>query len=238
MIKVILWDIDGTLLNFEKSENYAMKKCFELLDLGECTDEMIGRYAKINRTYWERLEKGEITKTEVLVGRFKEFFASEGLDVTKAEAFNAQYQLCLGDKAFFYDDGYKLVKSLQGNVKQYVVTNGTQIAQKRKLERSGLGELMDGVFISDEIGFEKPNIKFFEPIFEELKDYQKDEIMIVGDSLTSDITGGNNAEILCCWYNPKKQENSTSLHIDYEIQNLWQIENILQGTVRKFVNFC
>lgn len=238
MIKVILWDIDGTLLNFEKSENYAMKKCFSLLELGECTDEMISRYAKINRKYWEALERGELTKPEVLIGRFQEFFATEGLDTNKAEAFNAEYQLCLGDKAFFYDDGYKLVKELQGKVKQYVVTNGTQVAQKRKLERSGLGPLMDGVFISDEIGFEKPNIHFFNHVFEKIGAYEKDEIMIVGDSLTSDITGGNNAGILCCWYNPKKQENTTSLHIDYEIQNLWQIENILQGTVRKFVNFC
>lgn len=238
MIKVILWDIDGTLMNFDKAENYAMKKCFELLALGECTDEMIKRYTPINRKYWERLERGEITKSEVLVERFQEFFASEGLDVSKAEAFNEQYQLRLGDKIFFCDDGDKLVNELKGSVKQYVVTNGTQVAQNRKLERSGLIEWMDGIFISDVIGAEKPDIRFFDKVFEEIGEYSKDEIMIVGDSLTSDMQGGNHVGIQCCWYNPKKIENKTSLHIDYEIQNLWQIENILKGTVRKFVNFC
>lgn len=238
MIKAILWDIDGTLLNFEMSEKYAIKKCFEIFDMGECTDEMIARYSGINRKYWERLEKGEITKQEVLVGRYREFFASEGLDVSKAEAFNAEYQVRLGDKAFFCDDCFSLIKRLCGTVKQYAVTNGTKTAQERKLKISGIGELLDGVFISDEIGFEKPNIKFFEHVFQNMEPYKKDEIMIVGDSLTSDITGGNNAGIICCWYNPKKQDNPTNLHIDYEIHNLWQIENILNGTVRKFVNFC
>ena len=77
MIKVILWDIDGTLLNFEMSEKYAIRKCFALFELGECTDEMHAVYSQINRKYWEKLEKGELTKPEVLVGRFREFFETQ-----------------------------------------------------------------------------------------------------------------------------------------------------------------
>lgn len=227
MIKVLLWDVDGTLLNFEKSEKHAIRTCFSLFGLGECTDEMIARYSEINQSYWKRLEKGELSKPEVLLGRFREFFALEGIHTDQVESFNGEYQLRLGDTIFFNDNGYELVKELKGRIKQYAVTNGTQIAQKRKLKKSGLSQLLDGAFISDEIGVEKPGIGFFDKVFKQIGSYEKDEILIVGDSLTSDIRGGNNAGILCCWYNPSGQERNTSLRIDYEVENLEQIRNIL-----------
>ena len=88
MIKAILWDIDGTLLNFEEAEKNAIRACFASHGLGECTDEMLKRYSTINRKYWEALEKGELTKPQVLVGRFREFFETEGLPVEKAESVN------------------------------------------------------------------------------------------------------------------------------------------------------
>lgn len=227
MIKVILWDIDGTLLNFEAAENYAIRKCFEIFDMGNCTDEMIVRYSVINKKYWERLERGEISKTEVLVGRYREFFEKEGLPVENAEAFNTEYQIRLGDTAFFYDNAYELVKKLKAQVKQYAVTNGTLVAQERKLKKSGLDKLLDGVFISDVLGVEKPNIGFFDKVFAEIGAYEKDEVLIVGDSLTSDIQGGNNAGIRCCWYNPKQSADAGNRRIDYEIRDLWEVEKII-----------
>lgn len=227
MIKVILWDIDGTLLNFQKAEYYAIKKCFSVFHLGECTDEMIARYSSINRSYWERLESGEITKAEVLRGRFEEFFAGEQICFDDIEAFNSEYQVSLGDHVFFSDNGYELVRELKTKVKQYAVTNGTYAAQKRKLEKSGLEELFDGVFISDLIGVDKPNIEFFDYVQQNIGVYEKDEIMIVGDSLTSDMQGGNNAGILCCWYNPTQKETPQNLKIDFIISNLGQVREIL-----------
>lgn len=225
-IKVILWDIDGTLLNFEEAEKYAIRACFAQLRLGECTNTMLADYSVINRRYWQRLERGELTKPQVLEGRFSEFFAKYGLDTTCAPAFNAQYQISLGDTFCFHDHGLETVRALRGNVKQYAVTNGTKVAQKRKLENSGLAELLDGVFISEEIGIEKPGIGFFQRIWAEIGTYAPDEVMIVGDSLTSDIQGGNNAGILCCWFNPKGTSAPDNLHIDYEIRDLAQIPGI------------
>lgn len=231
MIQVILWDIDGTLLDFGQAENYAMKKCFDILEMGVCTDEMVKRYSVINAKYWERLERNEITKQEVLVGRFREFFEAEGLSVKKAVPFNEEYQLRLGDKVFFNDNAEALVEELkQRKMIQYAVTNGTFAAQRRKLAASGLDRLLGGAFISDEIGIEKPNIGFFERVFDVLSsvgNYNKNEIMIVGDSLTSDMQGGNNAGIVCCWYNPKGNKNTKGLHIDYEIKNLNELKEIL-----------
>ena len=226
-IKVLLWDIDQTLLNFYAAEACAIRACFSIFELGECTDSMLAQYSAINNKYWKRLEKNEITKREVLEGRFFEFFSLNGIHTDIVKDFNDEYQIRLGDTVCFHDNAYEIVKALKGRFKQYGVTNGTAVAQNRKLEKSGLGALFDGVFISDEIGFEKPSRSFFDLVFRTIGDYDKEEIMIIGDSLTSDIKGGNNAGILCCWYNPSGHENNLGLRIDYEISDLNSVLNIL-----------
>lgn len=227
MIKVLLWDIDGTILNFLAAEKEAMKKCFEVCGLGVCTDEMIERYSKINKKYWEMLERGELTKPQILVGRFEEFFKSEGIITDCAAKFNKEYQVCLGDTICFHDDAYELLKSFRGTVKQYAVTNGTKVAQDKKLNLSGLREIFDDVFISEELGVEKPGIGFFEKVWDRIGRYESNEVMIIGDSLTSDMRGGNNAGILCCWYNPKKVVNDKGVRIDYEIDDLQKVREII-----------
>ena len=116
MIQTILWDVDGTLLDFLAAEEAAIRKLFVEFDMGECSDEMLTRYSKINRSYWERLERNEITKQQVLVGRFKEFFTSEGLDAGVAEEFNAKYQYALGDTIVPRDNSLEIVRKLRGKV--------------------------------------------------------------------------------------------------------------------------
>ncbi|MBQ7596210.1 MAG: YjjG family noncanonical pyrimidine nucleotidase [Clostridia bacterium] len=229
MIKVILWDIDGTILDFLASENYAVKKCFSVFRLGECTDEMVERYSRINKKYWTMLEAGKITKPDVLRMRYEDFFAGEGIDFTQIDELNKEYQVRLGDKIFFNDNAPELLKRLKNKFKQYAVTNGTSAAQERKIRVSGLDKLLDGVFISDKIGYEKPTVQFFNAVFKKIGDYKKDEIMIIGDSLTSDIQGGNNTGIKCCLYNPQRLENNTKLRIDLEITDLNEIEDKLKN---------
>lgn len=228
MISTILWDVDGTLLDFIAAEKAAIKTLFGEFNLGQCSDEMIKRYSEINKTYWQRLERGEITKQEVLVGRFKEFFKSEGIDISVVEEFNSLYQLRLGDTIIYHDDSLEIIKSLQGRGRQYVVSNGTVEAQSKKLRLSGLGELVDGIFLSEHIGVEKPNIEFFDKVLEEIKPADRSSILIVGDSLTSDIQGGNNAGIVTCWYNPLGDKAPDKYRIDYEISDLHQIYEIIE----------
>lgn len=227
MVTTLLWDMDETLLNFAAAERAAINALFQEFGFGECSDAMLERYSKINRSYWERLERKELTKPEILVGRFRDFFEAEGLDSTVAAEFNEKYQLSLGDTIVFRDDSYNIVKSLRGKVKQYVVSNGTIAAQTKKLRLSGFGELMDGVFLSEDLGVEKPDILFFKKVFEEIHPEDKSQVMIVGDSLTSDIQGGNNAGIMTCWYNPEQKPYQGDLRIDHEIRDLHEVYDLI-----------
>lgn len=233
MIDIVLWDVDGTLLDFNAAEKAAIRTMFSEFELGECTDAMIARYSEINTGFWKRLEKNELSRAEVLLGRFEEFFAEYGIDVRLAPAFNEKYQLSLGDTIVYLDDSLNIVKALKGKVKQYIVSNGTVAAQTKKLERSKLGAWMDGIFLSEKLGIEKPNAGFFEKVFSEICPSDLSKVMIVGDSLTSDIQGGINAGIKTCWYNPEKNPLPENYHVDFIISDLHELAGLLdvQGII-------
>ncbi len=225
MYRAILWDVDGTLLNFLKSESAAIKECFQVCGLGECTDEMVQTYSEINEGYWKMLERHEIEKPALFRRRFEDLFSKYGLSYDTAE-FNILYQQTLGNHIFPNDNSLELVRSLKGKIKQYAVTNGSFTAQERKLRRSGLDRLLDGIFISDVVGYEKPSPLFFDSVFDQIPE-GREEAIIVGDSLTSDILGGNKAGIACCWYDPENKPAPAELRIDYTITDLNQIKDII-----------
>ena len=227
-LKYILWDIDGTLLNFELAEEAAMKRLFDKYGFGELKPEVLDDYKKINKKYWEALERGEITKPEVLVGRFKEFFEKYGFDVEKASSFNEDYQESLGANPVFNEFARELVENSRETYKQYAVTNGTLKAQTGKLTNSGLDKLLDGAFISDVIGVEKPGVEFFEEVFKTVGSDNKEEYLIIGDSLTSDIRGGNNAGIKTCWFNPSRGANTEGVRVDFEVKSMFEIKELLE----------
>ena len=225
--KYLLWDIDGTILNFEKAEKRAIRTLFEKFNLGECTDEMLSHYIEINKKYWKLLECGEMEKERILVERFMEFFEKEGIRTDVASEFNKAYQLALGDTIVFNDDALDIIKAQKKNYQIIIVTNGTAIAQKKELERSGLDKIADNIFISELVGYEKPSIHFFERVIAEVGIDDVSQAVIIGDSLTSDIQGGVNAGIDTCWYNPKEDVNDTNLKPTYIIKNLHELCEIL-----------
>jgi len=228
--KIILWDMDGTLLNFYPAERYAITTTVEEYGLPTCTDEMLARYSKINEIHWKRMELGEITKKQVLEGRFEMFFKGEGITgFTDYAGFNARYQQNLGAKVFFHDKAYEIVADLKGKVLQYAVTNGTSAAQALKLKNSGLDNLFDGVFISDQIGTEKPGQGFCDYVEAHIPSVPKDEILIIGDSLTSDMATGNRMGVKCCWFNVdnKPAPMDCKPKLDYIISSLIEIEEFL-----------
>lgn len=225
--KYLLWDIDGTILNFEKAEKRAIRTLFEKFNLGECTDEMLSHYIEINKKYWKLLECGKMEKERILVERFEEFFLKEGIRTDVASEFNKAYQLALGDTIAFNDDALEILKAQKKNYQIIIVTNGTAIAQKKKLERSGLDKIADNIFISEEVGYEKPSIHFFERVIAKAGIDDISQAVIIGDSLTSDIQGGVNAGIDTCWYNPKEDVNDTNLKPTYIIKNLHELCEIV-----------
>lgn len=223
----ILWDLDDTLLDFPYSQRYALKKCFQGIGL-EITREQIDSYSRINDDYWKRLELGEITREELLTGRFATLFQQYGIGGVDVEAFHKAYEEALGSVFSFRDDGLSIVRRFQGKILQYVITNGISSVARSKIRISGLEKVMDGVFISEEIGYPKPRKEFFDHCLERIPEKDKSKILIVGDSLTSDIKGGVQAGIPTCWYRPEDRANDTPWKPDYEISDLHMVCSVVK----------
>lgn len=223
MYKYLLWDIDGTILDFIASEAIAIRKLFQKYNLGVCTDEMLYDYSSINDKYWQILERGEMTKPQILVGRFREFFTKYNLDVCVAPAFNEDYQVELGHCPVFMEHAKEVLAACKGKYRLIGVTNGTKIAQVGKLKTSGLDKVLDAVYISEDVGIEKPNIEYFEYVFAHEEIANKGEVLIIGDSLTSDMQGGVNYGIDTCWFNPRHKSNTKPFNVTYEVDDLLKI---------------
>lgn len=225
----ILWDLDQTLLNFDLSMDYAIRTVFERYGL-KIDDEIVARYEIINRSYWNRLELGELTKKEVTTGRFDTLFDELGIRHIDPERFNADYQVELGNVFFYMDGAKELVTKLRAEgYRQYVVTNGVNATQESKMKLSGLDRIMDGVFVSEKMGYPKPQKEYFDACFAVLVGVERGECLLVGDSLTSDMRGANNAGIDACWFNPEGKTNDIGVRTDYEIRQLSQLVSILEG---------
>ncbi len=225
--KYLLWDIDDTLIDFKSSEKTALKVCFKQFGV-DLTDEDIKIYSEINHNYWELLAQEKIEKSTMLIRRFEDFIQQLSLNKIDCEAMNNLYQVALGDYAIMIEDAHEVCSQFRKTKKQYAVTNGTAVAQNKKLHKTGLVELFDGIFISDEVGYEKPDVRFFQYAFNKIAGFKHEEAIIIGDSLSSDMVGANNAGIDCCWFNPKGNINeNTYIQIDYEIKELKEIFEIV-----------
>ena len=228
MIKVILWDIDNTLLDFTAAERVSLGRRFTEFGMGECTDEIAADYSAINMRFWEMLERGEKTKKEILTERFREFLSKYGGDPRRAEEFDHAYESGLPETIIFFDGAQEVLSALKGRLVQYGVTNGTKFVQERKLANSGLDRLLDRVFISEDVGYEKPDRRYFDAVLAGLDGVDPGEIMIVGDSLTSDMKGGDSLGLVTCWFNPRGKARPAGLRIDWEIRAIPEVLDILK----------
>ena len=231
MIKYLLWDIDNTLLSFDLAERASMTKGFDKFELDIEDAKALEVYKNINDKYWKMLEKGEKTREEILTGRFEEFFDLYDIayDESLVNDFNLFYQEELGKQVFFNDYAEEVLHKLGKEYKQYAVTNGSKIAQSGKLKNSGLDKVFDGVFISEDLGYDKPSLEYFDLVFERIGSKNKEEYILIGDSLTSDMLGSNNAGIRNIWYNPKDLDNKANIKVDYTIKNLKEVIEILEN---------
>ena len=226
MIKNIFLDLDDTLLDFHKGERKAITETLSHFGV-EVTEELITRYRTFNRNCWEALERGEMERDDVLTKRFELFFNSVGREVSAADV-QAYYEVKLSEKAYYIDGAEELLCALHGKYKLYITSNGTAFVQDRRIKASGIARYFDGIFISERMGAHKPSVDFFNACFEQMDAPVREETVIIGDSLTSDILGGINAGIHTCHYTLGREFTYTDIKPEYSVRFLHEIPEILE----------
>ena len=225
MIRNVLFDLDDTLFDFHKAEKIALTKT--LVHFGiDPTEETLALYSTINAAHWKRLELGEISREEVKVGRYRELFKTIGVECDPVKA-TAYYESMLAIGHYFMPGAPELLEELYGKYRLYIVSNGTAKVQEGRIGSSGIAKYMDGIFISQILGANKPDKQFFDICFAEIPDFSLSETVIIGDSLSSDIKGGINAGITTVWFNPKGIENDNDIKPDCTIKELSEVPGLL-----------
>ena len=226
MIEFLFLDLDDTILDFKLAERLAIPKTLSAFGLN-VTEELLQRYHEINKSCWEMLERGELTREEVGTRRFAEVFAQEGVE-GDAVACNALYLKNLAIGHYFLPGAEEAVQRLSKKYRLYIASNGNASVQVGRMTSANLYPYFEKVFISEHLGANKPSKEFFERSFVQIPGFDPRKAMIVGDSLTSDILGGINAGIATCWVNPDHKPGKPEIKPDYEIESIAQLEELLE----------
>ncbi len=224
--ETLFFDADQTLFDFEKSERTAFERT--MLSYGIQYDEQVhlGAYQEINDAIWKELELGKITQEALKSERFRRFLKQLQLDFD-AEEFARTYEEQLADTSFLYEGSAELIERLHQSRRLVLLTNGLALVQNRRIRKSEIGEYFDDIIISEEVGVSKPNPAIFELACRHLQNADKRKILMVGDSLTSDIQGGINFGIDTCWYNPAHNRNTKGIRPTYEIGSMQKLYDII-----------
>lgn len=225
MIEYIFFDLDDTLFDFKKAERIALAEALEEFGV-QPTDKILSRYSEINISQWKLMELGKLTRDEVKVKRYRLLFDEFGIDLAP-ERVTALYEKKLGIGHYFIDGAEETIKSLFGKYRLYIVSNGAAKVQESRIADSGIAKYFENIFISQNIGYDKPDIKFFEQCFNSIDGFSQDKAIIVGDSPSSDIQGGINAGIKTVWFNPHNNISDT-VKPDFEITSLKELFKILE----------
>lgn len=225
MITTLFFDLDDTLLDFKGGESIAVRQALAQAGIAP-TDEMAALYSAINQSQWELLEEGKLTRDQVLLRRFDILFARLGIqgDSRKTQAV---YENLLAQQHPFLPGAVELLETLYPQYPLYLVSNGTASVQDQRLRDSDLGWFFQKIFISERVGADKPNKEFFDLCFAQIPGFSPDQGLIIGDSLTSDIRGGNNAGLHTCWFNPKGKPRRADIPVEFEIKTLNELPELL-----------
>ncbi|MBQ3063263.1 MAG: YjjG family noncanonical pyrimidine nucleotidase [Clostridia bacterium] len=225
--KTVLFDADNTLFDFSRAELSAIAETLALFGIAP-TAEHCARYSRINDEMWKRLERGEITKEALRVVRFVAFLEEIGARAD-VNAMADAYLTRLSVQTYTIAGATALVQMLAADCRLYIITNGIACVQKRRFAASPFVPYFKGLFISEEIGFEKPHPAFFAAVAAKIPDFDAKATLVVGDSLSSDMAGGVAAGLDTCWYNPKNTPNSKNLPITYTVRTLEEVLSVVRG---------
>lgn len=219
--RTLLLDADNTLMDFARSEREALIAALREVDI--CASEaMIRGYSEINDAVWKRLERGEISKTALRTERFYTFCRQYGLN-TDPEALAAEYLKSLATQSFLLEGVEGVCRVLSRHCRLYIITNGIAQVQHGRLDRSPIRPLLSDIFISDELGAEKPHREFFDRVAARIPDFEPASTLVVGDSLTSDMAGGIGAGLDTCWLNPAGKCLPADMPVTYVISRLEEL---------------
>lgn len=222
----IFFDADDTVLDFKRSEKEALKLTLESFSL-KSDDSVISVYSEINNNYWKLLEIGGITKEELKTARFADLCAQMKFDVSP-EIMARAYESNLSKMSYLLDGAEELCRELKKKYRMYIVTNGIKDVQLGRINGTPIRDCFEKIFVSEEIGFDKPRIEYFERISERIPGFDKKKTVIIGDSLSSDIKGGIAFGVDTCWYNPKNKEKPDDMDITYIVLSLNEILEVLE----------
>ena len=232
--RFLLFDADLTLLDFDTDMVYAFQHLYEVCGFMSAVPYspiMLQTYEKCNNRWWEKFEKKECTKPELFANRFVDFLTETGLS-GNAEEMNRQYFEFLGQGGAVYPGAVELVKKLSGDFSLYIVTNGNAASQKTRLEHSGLLPYIKAYFVSDAVGVGKPDPRYFQYVFDHIPGFQREQAVVIGDSLSSDIQGAVNANVDSIWYTGTSHGDipaEPSVPCTYRAGSYEEIEKILYG---------
>lgn len=219
----VLLDIDDTLFDFRESSFQALVKAFRAIGR-PFTREDMPAYEVFNNELWQSYERGEIEKSFIYPERFRRYFASIGLEADPVFV-NRMYLHELAEGRNFMPHCRELLQALHGKYLVVIVTNGDSYAQERRIERSGMAQYFDHVFISEQLGTKKPEKDFYDKIFSVIGSERRASSIMVGDSLSSDMQGGRNAGIVTCFYGEISRADE---RCDYVIEDLLDLLPILE----------
>ena len=223
--KILLIDLDNTLIDFNECARHSIINAFEELGF-TYTENVFKTFIEENVKIWKRLEKGEITKPQLRATRWNIILGKLGIDFD-GTVLEEMFENGVAKGAYAVDGAYDLLDYLYGNYKLYIVSNGFRFVQESRLKIGNFEKYFDGVFVSEDIGIPKPAKEFFDYCFENINHPPKDDVILIGDSITADILGGINYGIDTIWFNKNNEPLPENINPTYTVNTLNEIKNIL-----------
>lgn len=226
--RFLLLDADGTLLDFDKDMDHAFRATYETYFSSQrpFSQELLDCYETCNSRWWQKLERGECTKPQLVVARFVDFLRETGLSGVPEE-INRLYFENLGQGGALLPGALELVRDLAQRYQLYIVTNGNAATQKPRLARSGLMGYVKEYFVSEDAGAAKPDKRYFDYVFARIPGFPKESALLIGDSPTSDMRGAQNAGVDSLWYNPKGETLPEGMAVTYQAESFGEIRQLL-----------
>ena len=222
---IVFLDIDNTLIDFNECAKHSIIKIFKDFNLPYC-DNVFETFIRENIKIWKRLENGEITKAYLRANRWN--IILEKLNIAfDGPLIEELFENGIAESAYEVEGAKEILEHLSKKHELYVVSNGFRAVQENRLNISGFKKYFDKMFFSEDIGVSKPQKEFFDYCFNSLNNPCKENVILIGDSISADIIGGINYNIKTIWFNKNNEICPNNIKPTYIVRALGEIKNII-----------